>query len=54
MRDSGQDPREGIFPPLGLIVSWLLAKTNNITFHEHFFTRQAANIKQVGKQHKAS
>ena len=25
MMDSGRDPREGLFPFLGLIVSWLLA-----------------------------
>ena len=29
----GQDPREGIFLYLGLIVSWLLAVTYSITFH---------------------
>ena len=34
MMDTGQDPREGTFPSLGLIVdSWLLAVTNSITFH---------------------
>ena len=33
MVDSRQDPREGIFPSLRLIVNWLLAVTNSITFH---------------------
>ena len=33
MMDVGRNPREGIFPSLGLIVSWLLAVTNIITFH---------------------
>ena len=34
MMYTGQDPREGTFPSLGLIVvSWLLAVTNSITFH---------------------
>ena len=30
--DVGRDPREDIFPSLGLIVSSLLAVTNSITF----------------------
>ena len=32
MMDTGWDPREGILPSLGFIVSWLLAVTNSITF----------------------
>ena len=32
MMDSGLDPREGIFPSLGLTVSWLLAVTKSQTF----------------------
>ena len=34
MMDAGQDPREGIFPSSGLIVSRLLAMVNRITLQE--------------------
>ena len=36
MMDSDRDPREGSFPSLGLIVSWLLAVTDSITFHVYY------------------
>ena len=35
MMDAGRDPRGGTCPSLGLIVSWLLAVTNSMTFHVH-------------------
>ena len=36
MMDSGGDPREGLFPSLGLIVSWFLAVTKkHNSIHKH-------------------
>ena len=33
--NTGQDPREGLFISLGLIVTWLLAVTYSITLHTY-------------------
>ena len=38
--DVGQDPREGIFPSLGLIISWLLAVAYGIAVHVYYHSQQ--------------
>ena len=44
MMDAGQDPKKGIFPSLGLIVSWLLVVTNSITFPIIFIQAMILNL----------
>ena len=51
MMDSGGDPREGIFPSLGLIVSWLLAVTHSHNLNNiHLFLTSFKKAKQLAAQ----
>ena len=53
MMDAHRDLQEGIFSSLGLIVSWLLAVTNSITFHVFISTgREFVLVRGCNIMHK--
>ena len=52
--DAHRDPKESIFPLVWLIVSWLLAVTNSVTFHVFISTdsREFVLVRGYNSMHK--